>query len=185
MGSSDWRSDVCSSDLAGGGRDSNLNGLLAIAIFAVLRADAGLDLPFPGAGDHLGVMEMVDVELLAKAIAWAADAPNARNRTFNVANGDTYIWPDLWPVIASEIGIEPGGQEAMSVRAYIDSNAARWADIVRRNDLDIPEATAAFLGESGSLADFALNNCGRSVPTSTIAIRQEIGRATCRERVCQ
>src|SRR3546814_3877649 len=90
-------------------------------------------------------MEMVDVELLAKAIAWAADAPNARNRTFNVANGDTYIWPDLWPVIASEIGIAPGGQEAMSVRAYIDSNAARWADIVRRNDLDIPEDPADFL----------------------------------------
>src|SRR3546814_21097108 len=63
----------------------------------------------------LGVMEMVDVELLAKAIAWAADAPNARNRTFNVENGDTYIWPDLWPVIASEIGIATGGDRKSGV----------------------------------------------------------------------
>jgi hypothetical protein len=35
----------------------------------------------------------------------------------------------------------------------------------------MPEDPAEFLGESGSLADFALGNCGRTVLTSTIKVR--------------
>src|SRR3546814_3322521 len=79
-------------------------------------AEAGVDRHFPGAGDNLGGMERVEVEVLAKESAGGADAPNARNRTFKGANGDTDIWPDLWPVIASEIGIAPGGQDRKSTR---------------------------------------------------------------------
>jgi len=158
--------------IAGGGRGSNLNALLAIAVFALLRREAGLALPFPGAGTHLGVMEMVDVELLARAVTWAAQASGARNQVFNVANGDVYVWPDLWPVIAAELGVPVGIPEPMSVRAAIDSQADAWARIVRRHRLNVPENPTEFLGESASLADFALGNCARTVVTSTVKIRQ-------------
>jgi nucleoside-diphosphate-sugar epimerase len=158
--------------IAGGGRGSNLNALLAIAVFAALRRDAGLDLPFPGAVPNTGVMEMVDVELLARAIAWAADAPGARNAIFNIANGDVYVWPDLWPVVAAEMGLPAGAPQPMSIRASIAAEAPRWAAIVHRHGLSVDEDPGAFLGESGALADFALNNCARSILTSTIRIRQ-------------
>lgn len=158
--------------IAGGARGSNLNALLAIAVFAVLRKEAGLSLPFPGAGANLGVMEMVDVELLASAIAWAADAHSAHDQIFNMANGDVYVWPDLWPVIAAEIGIEVGHAEPMSVRDSIDKQSGAWGTIVRRHGLSVPEDPWALLGESASLADFALGNCARTVVTSTIKIRQ-------------
>src|SRR3546814_11068273 len=49
--------------IAGGGRDSNLNGLLAIDIFAVLRADAGLDLPFPGDRKSVGLGQRLSVRV--------------------------------------------------------------------------------------------------------------------------
>jgi nucleoside-diphosphate-sugar epimerase len=158
--------------IAGGGRGSNLNALLAIAVFAVLRKEAGLRLPFPGAGANLGVMEMVDVDLLARAVAWSAQAPTARDQIFNIANGDAYVWPDLWPVIAGEIGLPVGEPQPMSVRSYIDERAGAWSRIVGRHGLRVPEDPAAFLGESASLADFALGNCARTVLTSTIKIRQ-------------
>lgn len=158
--------------IAGGGRGSNLNALLAIAVFAELRRDAGLDLPFPGAGPAFGVSEMVDVELLARGIAWAAEAPAARNQIFNIANGDVYVWPDLWPLIAQEIGLPVGTTQPMSLRDGINGQSERWASLVRRHGLTVDENPAAFLGESSALADFAFENCGRSLLTSTIRIRQ-------------
>ena len=158
--------------IAGGGRGSNLNALLAIAVFAELRRDARLDLPFPGAGPSSGVSEMVDVELLARGIAWAAEAPAARNQIFNIANGDVYAWPDLWPVIAQEIGLPVGATQSMSLRDSINEQSERWASLVRRHGLAVDENPAAFLGESSALADFAFENCARSLLTSTIRLRQ-------------
>lgn len=158
--------------IAGGGRGSNLNALLAICIFASLRRAAGLALSFPGAQANLGVMEMVDVNLLARAVDWALDAPEADDQVFNVANGDVYVWPDLWPAIAEEIGLPVGEPEPMSLATAIDGDAALWAELVRRHGLDAPEHPRALLGESAALADFALGNCGRTVVTSTIKLRQ-------------
>jgi nucleoside-diphosphate-sugar epimerase len=119
--------------IAGGGYGSNLNALLAIAVFASLFREQGSELPFPGSRDNLGVMEMLDVELLARAIVWAAEAPEARDQTFNVANGDTYVWPDLWPRIAGEFGLRAAAAEPMSVRDTVFSRAEQWRDLVRRH----------------------------------------------------
>jgi nucleoside-diphosphate-sugar epimerase len=157
--------------IAGGGAGSNLNALLAIAVFAALRRDEGLGLPFPGAGPSLGVMEMVDVELLARAIAWSGRAETAADQIFNVANGDVFAWPDLWPLIAEEMGVAADAPQPMSVRSYLDDAADRWRLLARRHRLKASE-DIGFLGESGSLADFALGNCARTILTSTIKLRQ-------------
>lgn len=163
--------------ICGGGRGSNLNNLLAIAILAAVRQDAGLDFPFPGTWPSPGVTEMVDVQLLARAIAWAGESDAARNQTFNVANGDAFAWVDLWPVIAEEMGIAPGPPQPFSVRAYIDGERSRWAAMVEKHGLSV-DPDLAFLGESASLLDFAVNTMERSVLTSTIKIRKA-GFADC------
>jgi nucleoside-diphosphate-sugar epimerase len=158
--------------IAGGGYGGNLNALLAIGVLASLLRAQGLDLPLPGSGDNLGVMEMLDVELLARAIAWAADSPSAADQIFNIANGDTYVWPDLWPVIAAEIGVPVGRAEPLSVRDTVFGRAQAWSELVRKHGLLAPADPRAFLGESCALADFALTHCARSVLTSTIKIRR-------------
>jgi nucleoside-diphosphate-sugar epimerase len=158
--------------IAGGGYGSNLNVLLAIGVFASLLRAQNHDLPFPGSADNLGVMEMLDVELLARAIAWAADSPEAGDQIFNIANGDTYVWPDLWPVIADEIGIPPGRAVPMSVRDAVFERTEEWRELVHKHRLAAPADPRIFLGESCTLADFALGHCARSVLTSTIKIRQ-------------
>jgi nucleoside-diphosphate-sugar epimerase len=158
--------------IAGGSYGSNLNALLAIGVFASLLKAEGKALSFPGTPDNLGVMEMVDVELLARAVEWAAQATEARDQIFNIANGDTYVWPDLWPIIAAEFGMPVGTPEPRSVRAAIFDRAAAWGALVRKHRLVVPEDPQQFLGESGALADFALGNCSQTVLTSTIKIRQ-------------
>jgi nucleoside-diphosphate-sugar epimerase len=168
-----WRWTVFRAPMiAGGGYGSNLNALLAIGVFACLLKEQRRDLPFPGSADNLGVMEMLDVELLARAISWAAESASARDRVFNIANGDAYVWPDMWPIIAAEIGIPVGAPEPMSVRDAVFGRTDLWRELVRRHDLAAPEDPRVFLGESCALADFALGNCARAVLTSTIKIRQ-------------
>jgi nucleoside-diphosphate-sugar epimerase len=170
---SDWRWTVFRAPMiAGGGYGSNLNALLAIGVFACLLKAQGRDLPFPGSRDNLGVMEMLDVELLARAIVWAAESPRAGDQIFNIANGDTYVWPDIWPLLAAEIGMTVGPPEPMSVRDTVVGRADLWRDLVRRHGLAVPEDPRVFLGESCALADFALGHCAHSVLTSTIKIRQ-------------
>lgn len=164
--------------IAGGGLGSNLNALLAIAVFAVLRRERGLPLRFPGAGHGEGVMEMVDVELLARAVSWATGSEAARNQVFNVANGDVYTWPDLWPIIAEEMGAVIGDPEPRSLAEAVAADAGLWAQLVHRHRLAAPADWRDFLGESCALADFALNHCDRTVVTSTIKIRQA-GFADC------
>lgn len=164
--------------IAGGGPGGNLNAFLAIGVFAAIRRAEGLDLPFPGAADNRGIMEVIDVDLLARAIEWAADAPTARASIFNIANGDVYAWPDMWPYLARIFGITPAGHDPLSVRAYIQERGSIWEDIVRTHGLKAPEDVMAFLGESGALADFLLGNCQRTVLTSTIPLRQA-GFADC------
>ncbi len=156
---------------------TNLNGLLATCVFAFLRKAAGLDLPLPATGNASANIEMTDVRLLAREIAWATTAENARNRTFNVANGDVFTWGDLWPVIADEIGLPVGEPAVYSARREIDANAEAWGSLVRQQGLDVPEDPVAYLGESASLADFALA-ADRRVVTSTIQLRQA-GFAEC------
>ena len=158
--------------IVGGGLGSNLNGLLAIAVYAALCKQASEPLCFPGAGPSDGIMEMVDVELLANAVVWSTRASTVHNEIFNVANGDVYSWPDLWPVIADEIGLAVGAAKPASVVEVMNRQAARWAALVDQYNLQAPANWYEFLGESCALADFVLNNCGRSVLTSTIKIRQ-------------
>ena len=166
-----WTVFRCPS-IAGGGPGGNLNAFLAIGVFAAIRRREELDFPFPGAEQHLGVMEVVDVELLAEAIAWATTAETARNQVFNIANGDVYAWPDMWPLLADAFGVTPAPRRPISLRAYIAGRQPIWAAIVREHGLNASEDVMAFLGESGALADFLLGNSDRSVLTSTIRLRQ-------------
>ncbi|MET0370639.1 MAG: NAD-dependent epimerase/dehydratase family protein [Sphingobium sp.] len=158
--------------IVGGGQGSNLNALLAISVLACLCREAGEPLAYPGATDDALVTEMVDVSLLARALEWGATDPAARNQTFNVANGDAFIWPDLWKTIAAAIGVPAGDALDYSIVDAVRDRSSIWADLVRRQALPLPEDPIVYLGESCALADYAVNMRGRASLTSTIKIRQ-------------
>ncbi|MGD9890645.1 MAG: NAD-dependent epimerase/dehydratase family protein [Dehalococcoidia bacterium] len=85
---------------------SNLNALLAIAIYGALRKEVGLPLPYPSGGRQ--ITECVDSDLQARALMWSATSLASRNEIFNVANGDHVTMYDLWPVFAEALGMEIG-----------------------------------------------------------------------------
>jgi nucleoside-diphosphate-sugar epimerase len=73
---------------------SAMNVIPALGVYAALRREAGPDLPFPGGAPR--VAQAIDADLLARAIGWAGETANARNEIFNIANGDVFVWENIW-----------------------------------------------------------------------------------------
>ena len=152
---------------------SNLNVIPALGVYAAIRREAGLPLSYPG-GPRL-IFEMVDVDLLARAMHWAGDTPACRNETYNITNGDVFVWDELWPTIAEALGMKAGPPEPMQLAQEMPKHAAEWAKIVRKYKLRAPVDMHAFVGESFHLTDFAFNTGARHegvMLVSTIKARQ-------------
>jgi nucleoside-diphosphate-sugar epimerase len=139
--------------IVGGGIGGAMNLLPPIGIFAALLKESGLPLAFPGGGPKIGCA--VDVDLLARAIDWAGDSDTARNRTFNVTNGDVYVWENLWPAIADALGMETGNREPRSLHDYCMARGPEWDAIRGKYDLVSP-GLEQFVGPSLQYCDFSM-----------------------------
>lgn len=157
--------------ILGGGIGTNLSNFLALGVIASLARLAGRPFDFL-AGPDEGLFEVVDADLLGRAMVWAMDAASARGEIFNIANGDVARWRSLWPVIAHACGATPGADRpGQSCVALARALGPEWADAVARHGLAAPADLGAFLGESFALLDFALPSGIVSV-MSTIKLRK-------------
>ena len=150
-----------------------MNPLPMIGVFAAIRRAEGLPFSFPGGADW--VWEAVDTRLVANATLWAATAPAAAGETFNLTNGEVFMWRDLWPAMAQTLGVATGPDEPQSLATYLPARASMWQEIVRSHDLQ-PIAIDDLLGESHHYADlcFAFGAEQAPAPTylSTVKIKQ-------------
>lgn len=150
-----------------------MNLIPAIGVYGALLKEEGSPLFYPGGSSS--VLEAVDADLLADAIAWAGVRDRRENAIFNITNGDVFVWKNVWPAIADALGMKPGPDEAMSLGVEIPRRAADWDAVRKKYDLVAPDI-AAFVGESFHYADFTMAyGATREVPAaivSTIALRK-------------
>ncbi|MDZ7676910.1 MAG: NAD-dependent epimerase/dehydratase family protein [Acidimicrobiales bacterium] len=152
---------------------SPMNLLPAIGAYAAMERAQGRALGFPG-GER-SVQEAVDVRLLARALAWAAAAPEARDEVFNVTNGDVFDWHEVWPAIADALGMEVGDPAPQRLTDTMPERSTEWASIVDRHGLRAPRDLHAFVGSSWQYGDILLGAMGeRPLPAllSTVKIRR-------------
>ena len=84
-----------------------MNMGVTLAAYASICVETGRPFVFPGAPEqYRGVSEVVDAEILAKQLAWAATTPEAQDLAFNIANGDVFRWDWMWDRIAEYFGLE-------------------------------------------------------------------------------
>lgn len=156
-----------------------MNLIPVIAAYAAIRQEEGKPFAYPGGPPY--VLEAVDSRLLARVLAWAAEAPAAAGETFNVTNGDVFVWQNVWPAIADALGVAPGEPEPASLGELLPTREAVWARIAARHGLRQP-SLAALLGQSHHYADFCFAHGARRPPppalVSTIKLRQA-GFADC------
>ena len=137
--------------IVGGGVGGAMNLAPAIGVFAALLKAEGMPFAFPGGGPRIAAA--ADVDLVARAIAWSGETQSARNRTFNVTNGDVYVWAQLWPALADFFEMPSGEPEPRSVEAFCRPRAKLWDALRRQHELIAP-ALDAFVGPSLQYCDY-------------------------------
>lgn len=156
-----------------------MNLVPVIGAYAALCREQGLPMGYPGGPSN--ILEATDARLLARAFAWAAQAPSARNEIFNITNGDVFVWRNLWPAIADALGVVAGPDTPRSLAEFLPTQADAWQRLVQRHQLR-PTQLPALLGESHHYADFCFGWRAREAPpsviVSTIKLRQA-GFADC------
>lgn len=95
-----------------------------LGVYAAMMREQGRALDYPGGAAR--VSRAVDVDLLARAIAWAGEADAARNQAFNVTNGDVFTWENVWPAIAEALDMKPGVAAPLSLVASHPQWIAPW-----------------------------------------------------------
>lgn len=155
---------------------NNMNPIPAIGAYAALLRERGEPLYFPKAQSVPAIREAVDAELVAEAIGWAATADAARNRTFNLTNGDVFAWEFVWPAIAETLGMEAAPPRPFSFVEDLPAQSARWTALVGKYGLAAPEDLVEFVGYNSLVyADAVLSTIERPGPpilNSTIAARE-------------
>lgn len=92
-------------DVIGVARGNFMNLSTALAIYAVVNKELGGQLPFPGSESfYTGFDCFTFSRLHAQFNLWAALEHKCANEAFNVVNGDTESWQNLWPKLASYFG---------------------------------------------------------------------------------
>lgn len=150
-----------------------MNLVPVIGAYAAICRAEGRTFAFPGGPSYIS--QAVDARLVANAIRWAADAPEAASEHFNVTNGEVFEWRDLWPALAESLGVEPGEDEPFRLSEFLPRKADVWDQIVTDHELR-PLSITELLGEGHHLADawFAYDAPSPASPTvlSTIKIKQ-------------
>ena len=124
-----------------------------LGVYAAILREQGRPLDYPGGAAR--VSQAVDVDLLARAIAWAGEAEAARNEAFNVTNGDVFTWENVWPAIADALDMKPGDAVPLSLAKTYPQWIAPWDAIRRKHDLIAP-GLEAFVGLSFQYADYSM-----------------------------
>lgn len=110
-----------------------MNALTAVGVYAAICKELDQPLRFPGGPACF--QQATDAGLLARAIHWAGTEPRARGETYNIANGDCFSWPNIWPGIARRFGVEPGVAHSFSLARVMADKGPVWDSIVKKHDL--------------------------------------------------
>jgi nucleoside-diphosphate-sugar epimerase len=144
-----------------------------LGVYAAMLREQGRALDYPGGAAR--VSQAVDVDLLARAIAWAGEVEAARNEAFNVTNGDVFTWENVWPAISDALVMKPGDAIPLSLAKTWPQWVAPWDALRRKHNLIAP-GLETFVGLSFQYADYSMRHgqteSGPPSIVSTVKINQ-------------
>ena len=116
------------------------NVLSTLGAYAAVLKHLGQPLDFPGPqGTFDADLNFTDVRLLAHAMEWAATEPRCANEAFNVVNGDTFRWRDVWPAIAAHFAMPAGTVRPLRLRDFMADKGGVWTALAREHGLRLTD----------------------------------------------
>ena len=117
------------------------NPLSTLGTYAAILKELGEALHFPGEQAAFdAALNVTDVRLLASAMEWASTEPRCANEAFNIVNGDTFCWRDVWPLLAAHFGMPAGSVKPMRLREFMADKQPVWSRIAARHGLRFERA---------------------------------------------
>jgi len=157
---------------------SAMNPVATLGVQLALCRATGQPLHYPG-HPHL-LTECTDARLIAQAIEWAWNAPQAQGEVFNIANGDVVLWRSVFDRLAAQFGVPLGEPAPQRLAQDRPQYAAQWRQLAEREGLRVADLNA-LVGLSWQYADATYaSQRPFAVPplVSTIKLRQA-GFAAC------
>lgn len=115
------------------------NVLSTLGAYAAVLKEIGQPLDFPGPrGAFDANLNITDVRLLARAMEWAATEPRCANQAFNVVNGDTFRWREVWPALADHFGMDAGTVRPRRLREFMAGKEDVWPALAKKCGLRFP-----------------------------------------------
>jgi nucleoside-diphosphate-sugar epimerase len=109
------------------------NAALLIALHASLARERGTPFFFPGSEKAFHARtQFTFVPLLARAVEWMAREPRCAKQSYNLTNGDSPRWSELWPRFAEYFGVAAGGPRKMRLADTMGENESAWQRVVVR-----------------------------------------------------
>ncbi|MFN3239855.1 MAG: NAD-dependent epimerase/dehydratase family protein [Pseudomonadales bacterium] len=167
-----WRPQVIIGHGFAGGQGAPMNMLAAIGAYIAFCLYDGKPCGYPGGPNS--PMEVVDAELLGRAILFGLESAKASNQIFNVTNGDVMEWANLWPAFTRVFGLPEAPPEPMAL-TQLYAREDDWQKLCEQFELERC-TLKEFVGDSFYYAD-ALFATGADRPpppalVSTIKLRQ-------------
>jgi nucleoside-diphosphate-sugar epimerase len=166
-----WRPQI----LFGSAPGAAMNPVAAIGAYAAICRERSLPFALPGEAESL--WEVVDADLFAQALVWAATGNAAAGETFNFTNGDMFVLRHAWSALAAALDLDPDGKAPAGFAAFFaePDNQTAWQAIAKREGL-LLEDLDALLGQSHQYLDILTSAriAAKAVPmvVSTIKVRQ-------------
>jgi hypothetical protein len=112
------------------------NIALLIALHATLARALGEPFHFPGTARSFHVRtQFTLVPMLARAAEWMATEPGCANESFNIVNGDSPRWSDLWTTFAEYFGVPTGEPKRVCLADDVARKESVWQALVGRHRL--------------------------------------------------
>ncbi|QQQ28686.1 SDR family oxidoreductase [Chryseobacterium indoltheticum] len=115
-----------------------------LAVYASICKETGKKFIWPGSSAQWnGISDVTDARILAKQLVWASTSEEAKNKAFNISNGDVFRWKWLWKRLADWFEIEAVGfeNEIKPLEKEMQNNHGVWKTIageygLKENNLD-------------------------------------------------
>ncbi len=109
-----------------------------LAVYASICKETGRKFIWPGSSAQWnGISDVTDARILAKQLVWASKNESAKNKAFNITNGDIFRWKWLWYRLADYFGLEAVGfeNEIKPLEKEMQNDQEIWSKIVKKFNL--------------------------------------------------
>jgi nucleoside-diphosphate-sugar epimerase len=160
--SADWTMSILRpSVILGESTSSPMSIIAALGVYASIKKHLGEPLSFPGGGRY--VTTCTDSRMIAQAVEFVSVDERAAGETFNIVNGDVFVWHDLWPALARHFDMPLADPVPMCLAETMPDYAQVWDEIVALHDLE-PRTMTEIVGNSWQFADIAFGYGNSSPP---------------------